>query len=169
MNIKTIIFSFLLIFLMGSCAPKRIIEEKEKIVYVDKVKTDSVFIEKVIEKTDTINNEIIIDCDSTKFSQKFGDGKSNIKIVKEDGKVVIKYVKLPSETKTEYVYVEKKESNDSIVSEKDNKQVDNTTHTTFWDKLGLKFYQTAFFIIFVLWLIGITPLKIFNIIKKLVI
>jgi len=168
MKNKIMILLFTIIFL-GSCAPKRVIEEKEKIVYVDKVKTDSIFIEKIINTTDTISNEVIIDCDSTSLSQKFNDGKSNIQIIKEDGKVKIKYVKLPSETKTEYVYVEKKESNDSIVSEKENKQVDNTTHTTFWDKLGLKFYQTAFYIILVLWIFGITPLKIFSIIKKLVV
>lgn len=162
MKNKIMILLFLIIFL-GSCAPKKVIEEKEKIVYVDKVKTDSIFIEKIINTTDTISNEVIIDCDSTFLSQKFNDGKSNIQIVKEEGKVKIKYVKLPSETKTEYVYVEKKESNDSIVSEKESKQVDNTT---FWNKLGLKFYQTAFYIVLILWIFGITPLKIFSIIKK---
>lgn len=168
MKNKIMILLFTIVFL-GSCAPKRVIEEKEKIVYVDKVKTDSIFIEKIINTTDTISNEVIIDCDSTTFKQKLNDGKSDIQIIKEDGKVKVKYIKLPSETKTEYIYVEKKESNDSIVSEKESKHIDNTTHTTFWDKIGLKFYQISFFIVFVLWLIGITPLKIFSVIKKLVV
>ena len=87
-----------------SCTTRKVEKENEKIVYVDKIKKDSIFINKEIIKTDTIFNEILVDCDSTSFSQSFGDSKSNIKIVKENGKVLIKYVKTPSETVYEKIY-----------------------------------------------------------------
>lgn len=169
MNKKIYIILIFFIFLLGSCAPKRIIEEKEKIVYVDKIKRDSIFIEKIINKTDTIENEIIIDCDSTALAQKFSDGKSTIKIVKEAGKVVIKYVKVPSESVSEKIYIEKEESKDSIVSDKESKVVEETKDVklTFWQKVQLHFFKIGFFIILVLWILGITPLRIFKFIKNL--
>lgn len=135
-----------------SCTTRKVDKVEEKIVYVDKVKKDSIFINKEIIKTDTIFNEILVDCDSTSFSQKFGDSSSNIKIVKEKGKVLIKYVKSPTETKYEKIYVEKEIKKDSIVSEK---KVENTTKIK--SNFFANIYKIAFFVLLVLWILGITP------------
>ena len=149
---KKLIIIFLIIFLTFSCTTRKVEKENEKIVYVDKIKRDSIFINKEIIKTDTIFNEILVDCDSTYFSQKFGDKNSNIKIVKEKGKVLIKYVKSPTETKYEKIYVEKEIKKDSISTEK---KVENTTKTK--SNFFANIYKIAFFVLLVLWILGITP------------
>ena len=139
-----------------SCTTRKVDKVEEKIVYVDKVKKDSIFINKEIIKTDTIFNEILVDCDSTSFSQKFGDSSSNIKIVKEKGKVLIKYVKSPSETKYEKIYIEKENKKDSISTEKSVKIIKDKK-TTFLDKVLNNIYKVGFFVILILWVLGITP------------
>mgnify|MGYP003598547599 FL=1 len=149
---KKLIVLVLITIFAFSCTTRKVDKVEEKIVYVDKVKKDSIFINKEIIKTDTIFNEILVDCDSTSFSQKFGDSSSNIKIVKEKGKVLIKYVKSPTETKYEKIYVEKEIKKDSISTEK---KVENTTKTksNFFSNI----YKIAFFVLLVLWILGITP------------
>ena len=149
---KKLITIFLIIFLTFSCTTRKVEKENEKIVYVDKIKRDSIFINKEIIKTDTIFNEILVDCDSTSFSQSFGDSKSNIRIVKENGKVLIKYVKTPSETKYEKIYIEKENKKDSISTEK---KVENTTKTK--SNFFANIYKIAFLVLLVLWILGITP------------
>ena len=139
-----------------SCTTRKVDKVEEKIVYVDKVKKDSIFINKEIIKTDTIFNEILVDCDSTSFSQKFGDKNSNIKIVKEKGKVLIKYVKSPTETKYEKIYVEKKIKKDSVVLDKNTKIV-KESKTTFLENIMNNIYKIGFFVILMLWVLGITP------------
>ena len=153
---KKLIVLVLITIFAFSCTTRKVEKVEEKIVYVDKVKKDSVFINKEIIKTDTIFNEILVDCDSTSFSQKFGDSSSNIKIVKEKGKVLIKYVKSPTETKYEKIYVEKGEKKDSIVSEKSIKIIKNQK-TTFLDNVLNNIYKVGFFVILILWVLGITP------------
>ena len=147
---------FLIVFLTFSCTTRKVEKENEKIVYVDKIKRDSIFINKEIIKTDTIFNEILVDCDSTSFSQNFGDSNSNIKIVKEKGKVLIKYVKSPTETVYEKIYVEKEIKKDSVFSEK-NIKVIKENKTTFLDNVLNNIYKIAFFVLLVLWILGITP------------
>ena len=149
---KKLIVLVLITIFAFSCTTRKVDKVEEKIVYVDKVKKDSIFINKEIIKTDTIFNEILVDCDSTSFSQKFGDSSSNIKIVKEKGKVLIKYVKSPTETKYEKIYVEKEIKKDSISTEK---KVENTTKTksNFFSNI----YKIAFFVLLVLWILRITP------------
>ena len=149
---KKLIVLVLITIFAFSCTTRKVDKVEEKIVYVDKIKRDSIFINKEIIKTDTIFNEILVDCDSTSFSQKFGDSSSNIKIVKEKGKVLIKYVKSPTETKYEKIYVEKEIKKDSISTEK---KVENTTKTksNFFSNI----YKIAFFVLLVLWILGITP------------
>ena len=147
---------FLIVFLTFSCTTRKVEKENEKIVYVDKIKRDSIFINKEIIKTDTIFNEILVDCDSTSFSQNFGDSDSNIKIVKEKGKVLIKYVKSPTETVYEKIYVEKEIKKDSVFSEK-NIKVIKENKTTFLDNVLNNIYKIAFFVLLVLWILGITP------------
>ena len=149
---KKLIVLVLITIFAFSCTTRKVDKVEEKIVYVDKVKKDSIFINKEIIKTDTIFNEILVDCDSTSFSQKFGDSSSNIKIVKEKGKVLIKYVKSPSETKYEKIYVEKEIKKDSISTEK---KVENTTKTK--SNFFTNIYKIAFFVLLVLWILGITP------------
>lgn len=153
---KKLIIAFLIIFLTFSCTTRKVEKENEKIVYVDIIKRDSVFINKEVLKTDTLYNEILVDCDSTSFSQKFGDSSSNIKIVKEKGKVLIKYVKSPTETKYEKIYVEKEIKKDSVFSEK-NIKVIKENKTTFLDNVLDNIYKIAFFVLLVLWILGITP------------
>ena len=153
---KKLIIVFLIIFLTFSCTTRKVEKENEKIVYVDIIKRDSVFINKEVLKTDTLYNEILVDCDSTSFSQNFGDSKSNIKVVKEKGKVLIKYVKSPSETIYEKIYVEKGEKKDSIVSEKSIKIIKDQK-TTFLDNVLNNIYKVGFFVILILWVLGITP------------
>ena len=149
---KKLIVLVLITIFTFSCTTRKVDKVEEKIVYVDKVKKDSIFINKEIIKTDTIFNEILVDCDSTSFSQKFGDKNSNIKIVKEKGKVLIKYVKSPSETKYEKIYIEKENKKDSISTEK---KVENTTKTK--SNLFANIYKIAFLVLLVLWILGITP------------
>ena len=153
---KKLIVLVLIIIFAFSCTTRKVDKVEEKIVYVDKVKKDSIFINKEIIKTDTIFNEILVDCDSTSFSQKFGDSSSNIKIVKEKGKVLIKYVKSPSETKYEKIYIEKENKKDSVFSEK-NIKVIKENKTTFLDNVLNNIYKIAFFVLLVLWILGITP------------
>ena len=149
---KKLIVLVLITIFAFSCTTRKVDKVEEKIVYVDKVKKDSIFINKEIIKTDTIFNEILVDCDSTSFSQKFGDSSSNIKIVKEKGKVLIKYVKSPTETKYEKIYVEKEIKKDSISTEK---KVESTTKTK--SNFFANIYKIAFFVLLVLWILGITP------------
>ena len=149
---KKLIVLVLITIFAFSCTTRKVDKVEEKIVYVDKVKKDSIFINKEIIKTDTIFNEILVDCDSTSFSQKFGDSSSNIKIVKENGKVLIKYVKSPTETKYEKIYVEKEIKKDSISTEK---KVENTTKTK--SNFFANIYKIVFFVLLVLWILGITP------------
>ena len=149
---KKLIVLVLITIFAFSCTTRKVDKVEEKIVYADKVKKDSIFINKEIIKTDTIFNEILVDCDSTSFSQKFGDSSSNIKIVKEKGKVLIKYVKSPSETKYEKIYIEKENKKDSISTEK---KVENTTKTK--SNFFANIYKIAFFVLLVLWILGITP------------
>ena len=153
---KKLIVLVLITIFAFSCTTRKVDKVEEKIVYVDKVKKDSVFINKEVLKTDTLYNEILVDCDSTSFSQNFGDSKSNIKVVKEKGKVLIKYVKSPSETVYEKIYVEKGEKKDSIVSEKSIKII-KKKKTTFLDKVLNNIYKVGFFVILILWVLGITP------------
>ena len=153
---KKLITIFLIIFLTFSCTTRKVEKENEKIVYVDKIKRDSIFINKEIIKTDTIFNEILVDCDSTSFSQSFGDSKSNIRIVKENGKVLIKYVKSPSETKYEKIYIEKEEKKDSVVLDKSTKVI-KENKTTFLENVMNNIYKIGFFVTFILWIFGITP------------
>ena len=153
---KKLIVLVLITIFAFSCTTRRVDKVEEKIVYVDKVKKDSILINKEIIKTDTIFNEILVDCDSTSFSQKFGDSSSNIKIVKEKGKVLIKYVKSPSETKYEKIYIEKENKKDSVFSEKNIKIV-KESKTTFLENIMNNIYKIGFFVILVLWVFGITP------------
>lgn len=158
---KKLIFIFIITTLIFSCTTRKVEKENEKIVYVDKIKRDSIFINKEVLKTDTLYNEILVDCDSTSFSQNFGDSKSNIKIIKEKGKVLIKYVKSPSETIYKNVYVEKEEKKDSIISEKNTKII-KENRTSFLDSVLKNIYKIGFFITLILWVFGITPKFIIN-------
>ena len=153
---KKLIVLVLITIFAFSCTTRKVDKVEEKIVYVDKVKKDSIFINKEIIKTDTIFNEILVDCDSTSFSQKFGDSSSNIKIVKENGKVLIKYVKSPTETKYEKIYVEKENKKDSVVLDKNIKIV-KENKTTFLENIMNNIYKIGFFVTFILWIFGITP------------
>ena len=153
---KKLIVLVLITIFAFSCTTRKVEKENEKIVYVDKIKRDSIFINKEIIKTDTIFNEILVDCDSTSFSQSFGDSKSNIKIVKENGKVLIKYVKTPSETVYEKIYVEKEEKKDSVVLDKSTKVI-KENKTTFLENVMNNIYKIGFFVTFILWIFGITP------------
>ena len=149
---KKLIVLVLITIFAFSCTTRKVDKVEEKIVYVDKIKKDSVFINKEITKTDTIFNEILVDCDSASFSQKFGDSSSNIKIVKEKGKVLIKYIKSPTETKYEKIYVEKEEKNDSVSIENKIESIKKTESNFF-----ANIYKIAFFITLVLWVLGVTP------------
>lgn len=153
---KKLIFIFIITALIFSCTTRKVEVEKEKIVYVDKIKRDSIFINKEVLKTDTLYNEILVDCDSTSFSQNFGDSKSNIKIIKEKGKVLIKYIKTPSKTIYEKVYIEKENKKDSITSEKSIKTT-KENKVSFLESVLNNIYKIGFFIISFLWVIGITP------------
>ena len=97
-----------------------------------------------------------MDCDSTSFSQKFGDSSSNIKIIKEKGKVLIKYVKSPTETKYEKIYVENENKKDSVVLDKNIKIV-KENKTTFLENIMNNIYKIVFFVLLILWILGITP------------
>lgn len=168
MKMNNIIIAFILFLTISSCAPKRVIEEQEKIVYVDRLVRDSIVVEKESIVYDSFYTEVEVDCNDLKpSSTKVGDSKSKLDVKKDStGKVVIRYIRGPIEQKIEKVYIEKESTKDSVVSDKKTSIKETVIEQTFWQKIKNNFYQYGFYLVLVLWIIGLTPMKL---IRKIIV
>lgn len=166
-------FSFCILLLLFSCNTQKKVTEKivkkDSIIYVTKLKVDTVKITETKTISEPVNNDIVIPCDSLKYYQELASGKTRIIIKKEKGLVRIIYKKDPSESSNKEVYKNSVQKNDSIKATKSEISTKNETviEKTFWQKITSDIWKLLFFSILILWLIGITPgliiRKIFNV------
>ena len=166
-------FSFCFLFLFFSCNTQKSVKEKivkkDSIIYVTKLKVDTVKITETKTISEPVNNDIVIPCDSLKYYQELASGKTRIIIKKEKGSVRIIYKKDSSENFNKEVYQNSVQKNDSIKVTKSETSTKNETviEKTFWQKITSDIWRLLFFSILILWIIGITPgfiiRKIFNV------
>lgn len=149
------ILTIYLLFLLASCASKKnTITEIEKIIY----KTDTIVDKMIVTITEPVEHEVQIPCDSTYFEQKFKAGNSQFKVTRDKGQIKIVYVKDKTE-KTDRDHVKK--SNQLI---KESVKKDTTiVRLSWWEKIMMHFWMIAFILIFILWIFGITPKTIIGI------
>lgn len=167
------LISLCLILILVSCNLRKKVtevhEKKDSLVYVTKLKTDTIRIIETKIVSEPVNNDIVIPCDSLKYYQELASGKTRIIIKKEKGSVRIIYKKDPSESSNKEVYKNSVQKNDSIKVTKSETSTKNETviEKTFWQKITSDIWRLLFFSILILWLIGITPgfiiRKIFNV------
>jgi hypothetical protein len=163
---KNIILVSLLLF--TSCKTSKNISKneikKDSLVYVDKVKIDSIFIKEKIEIEKPTTNEVNLKCDSTSFNQSFKNSVLNYSIIKDKEK--IRFI-IKTDTITRFVkdsYVSKMNNKDSLqkVASKIEKIEISNQKPSFVQTLFSNFWKVAFWIIFVLYillLLGFNPLK----------
>ena len=166
-------FSFCILLLLFSCNTQKKVTEKivkkDSIIYVTKLKVDTVKITETKTISEPVNNDIVIPCDSLKYYQELASGKTRIIIKKEKGLVRIIYKKDPSESSNKEVYKNSVQKNDSIKVTKSETSTKNkiVLKKTFWQKITSDIWRLLFFSILILWVIGITPgliiRKIFNV------
>ena len=166
-------FSFCFLLLFFSCnTQKKVIEKvvkKDSVVFVTKLKVDTVKITETKTISEPVNNDIVIPCDSLKYYQELASGKTRIIIKKEKGTVRIIYKKDTSENSNKEVYKNSVQKNDSIKTTKSETSTKNkiVIEKTFWQKITSDIWRLLFFSILILWVIGITPgfiiRKIFNV------
>jgi hypothetical protein len=157
----------LAVFLTSCTTSKKFTEKtttKDSIVYVDKLRIDTVKITENKTVTEPVYVEVEIPCDSLVYYQKIENGKSQFKISKENGKVKIMYKQDSLVDKYKSLYEKSIVKMDSIakvkmVSETKEKKI---VHQTFWQALIAKIWQILFIIVLVLWCFGITPRLIFS-------
>jgi hypothetical protein len=168
---KNIIIVSLLFF--ASCKTSKDISKneikKDSLVYVNKVKIDSIFIKEKIEIEKPTINEVSLKCDSTSFNQSFRNGGLNYSIIKDKEK--IRFV-IKTDTITKFVkdsYVSKMNNKDSlqrVVTKIEKIEISNQK-PSFVQTLFSNFWKVAFWTIFVLWILGITPIKILRLLKPI--
>lgn len=166
-------FSFCFLFLFFSCNTQKRVKEKivkkDSIIYVTKLKVDTVKITETKTISEPVNNDVVIPCDSLKYYQELASGKTRIIIKKEKGSVRIVYKKDSTENSNKETIQSSFQKNDSIQNTKS--EVSSTSETivqkTFWQKITSDVWRLLFFSILILWIIGITPgfilRKIFNV------
>ena len=166
-------FSFCFLFLFFSCNTQKRVKEKivkkDSIIYVTKLKVDTVKITETKTISEPVNNDVVIPCDSLKYYQELASGKTRIIIKKEKGSVRIVYKKDSTENSNKETIQSSFQKNDSIQNTKS--EVSSTSETivqkTFWQKITSDIWKLLFFSILILWIIGITPgfilRKIFNV------
>ena len=166
-------FSFCILLLLFSCNTQKKVTEKivkkDSIIYVTKLKVDTVKITETKTISEPVNNDVVIPCDSLKYYQELASGKTRIIIKKEKGSVRIVYKKDSTENSNKETIQSSFQKNDSIQNTKS--EVSSTSETivqkTFWQKITSDVWRLLFFSILILWLIGITPgfiiRKIFNV------
>ncbi len=166
-------FSFCILLLLFSCNTQKKVTEKivkkDSIIYVTKLKVDTVKITETKTISEPVNNDVVIPCDSLKYYQELASGKTRIIIKKEKGSVRIVYKKDSTENSNKKTIQSSFQKNDSIQNTKS--KVSSTSETivqkTFWQKITSDVWRLLFFSILILWIIGITPgfilRKIFNV------
>ena len=166
-------FSCCILLLLFSCNTQKKVTEKivkkDSIIYVTKLKVDTVKITETKTISEPVNNDIVIPCDSLKYYQELASGKTRIIIKKEKGSVRIVYKKDSTENSNKETIQSSFQKNDSIQNTKS--EVSSTSETivqkTFWQKITSDVWRLLFFSILILWIIGITPgfilRKIFNV------
>lgn len=151
--------------ILASCVSKKEITKSEtEKTEINKVRIDTIIKDKIIHETEFFTNEILIPCDSAKLKQSFKIGKNAYKIIKEKGEVKIVFKRDSSRSICESQYKVLITQNDSL----------KTKLSTFNKEVIKKpflsdFWKIAFFIILILWILGITPLFIFRMIKRLIV
>ena len=166
-------FSFCFLFLFFSCNTQKSVKEKivkkDSIIYVTKLKVDTVKITETKTISEPVNNDVVIPCDSLNYYQELASGKTRIIIKKEKGSVRIVYKKDSTENSNKKTIQSSFQKNDSIKATKSETTKKNETviEKTFWQKITSDIWKLLFFSILILWLIGITPgfiiRKIFNV------
>lgn len=151
-------------------ANKEVIKN-DSIIYVDRLKVDKIQLFEKIEKLNPTENEINLKCDSTSFKQSFKNGSVKYKIIKEKGTVrlIFKTDTITNRVKDSYYSrLYKKDSLQKVVKNKD-KLIISKQNPSFIRILFAKIWQVLFWIIFFLWFLGVTPLKISKFIMKIII
>lgn len=159
---KQILYLLIGLLLFSCKTSKKVTEKivtKDSLVYVEKVRVDTVKIVETKTITEPIYNEIEIPCDSLDYYQKIANGKVQFKVVKEKGKVKIIYKQDSLVDKYKLLYFKSINKLDSIskiknISVSTQKEV---IQKTFWQSLLENIWKILFFIILVLWILGITP------------
>ena len=166
-------FSCCILLLLFSCNTQKKVTEKivkkDSIIYVTKLKVDTVKNTETTTISEPVNNDIVIPCDSLNYYQELASGKTRIIIKKEKGLVRIVYKKDSTENSNKKTIQSSFQKNDSIQNTKS--KVSSTSETivqkTFWQKITSDVWRLLFFSILILWIIGITPgfilRKIFNV------
>lgn len=157
-----LVFSLILL-LFFNCKPKEILTKekntKDSIVYVDKIRIDTIKLFEKIEIEKPTENEINLKCDSTSFNQNYKSGKIEYKIIKEKGavRVVIKTDTISKIIKDSYY--SKLYKKDSISKIKEFHSKEKTIikkENNFWQNILLNIWKILFWIFFTLWILGIT-------------
>lgn len=160
-KIYFILITILLTSGTWSCVSKKEVtkntDKKDSInIETNKVRIDTIYKERIVQMFEPIYNEVEIPCDSTKFNQSFKSGKTSYKIIKERGQVKIVFKKDSSNLICENQYKVLYRENAALkskISSLDKTFSKEVVKKPFFANL----WQILFFIIFVLWILGITP------------
>jgi len=158
MKKTSLIFTCLI---LASCVTKKEVtketDKKDSInTETNKVRIDTIFKDRVIHETEFFTNEILIPCDSAKFSQSIKSGKTSYKIVKEKGQVKVVFKRDSSTSICENQYKVLTIENNSLkskISSLNQTQTKEVVKKPFFANL----WQILFFVILILWILGITP------------
>lgn len=156
--------------LMG-CATKKSVSnqdiKKDSIIIENKiVQIDTIYKERIKTIFEQVNNDVLIPCDSSNFTQSFESGKIKYKIIKEKGSVRVVFRRDSSHfyQSNEYKYIYRQ--NDSLkrlISIHDKIEKKEVIKTPFLANL----WRIAFLMLLVLWIFGITPRFILDSIMRL--
>ena len=145
--------------ILASCnTSKKVIQEKQikdSIVYVDRVRIDTIREVKTINQG--FDTEINFKCDTTALNQSYKSGGVQYKVIKEKGQIKFIIKKDSSLCVDRYQSILKsKDSLRKVINEsiKTKKIVRTPFFADFW--------RIAFFILLFLWIFGITPRFIFK-------
>lgn len=152
-----------ILFFSSCTTSKKITSEKQikdSIVYVDKIRIDT--IREKITINDGIDNEINFKCDSTALNQSYKSGGVQYRIIKEKGEIRFVIKKDSSVCVDKYQSTLKiKDSLQRVVNK--SIQSKEIVRKPFLSDI----WKIAFFVLLGFWILGITPLFIFRLIKPL--
>lgn len=154
----------LIILTLTSCGSSKSTYKKysnDSVVYVEKLFHDTIILKEKEIVSEPVYNEVQIPCDSTYFATKYSSGGVKYKIIKEKGEVKVIFEKDSLRQFEKVLYHKAIRERDSLT--KVNKSfVDKTEVKTssFW----CVFWKWLFWIIFVLWVLNITPKYLIDII-----
>ncbi|MFA9290763.1 MAG: hypothetical protein ACEQSF_06065 [Solirubrobacteraceae bacterium] len=142
--------------------------KNDSIIYVDRLKVDTIQLFEKIETLNPTENEINLKCDSTSFKQSFKNGSIKYKIIKQKGDVRLIFrtdTITNSVKKSYYSRLSKKDSLQKVVKSKD-KLIISKQQPSFLQIIYNNIWKVLFWTIFVLWVLGITPSFFFGLLMK---